>query len=109
MGIIAESCTRTPTRLGEIVESTTKSMLSRSQICIPQSPVSVKKFPVIPSLQLLTPLKPLTPSLSFKPSTPTFPLSSRLQHLLVARSRVNSWPDMTPDCARGLEWDAVLE
>jgi len=86
-----------------------KSMLSRTQPCIPQSPSSVKKRPVTPSLKLLTPIKPTTPSLPFSPSTSTFPLSSRLQHLLVSRSRVNSWPDMTPECARGLEWDTVLE
>ena len=102
--VVAEVCT--PMRLGDLRET----VASKTQPCIPQSPYSVKKRPVTPSLKLLTPLKPMTPTFPFSPSTSTFSLSSRLKHLLVSpRSRANSWPDITPECARALEWDTVLE
>ena len=79
----------------------TPNFLSKTISCTPQSPLSVKKRPTTPNLKLLTPLKP---------STPSFLLSStRLQHLFVTRTRAQSWPDLTPECARGLEWDTVLD
>eukprot|EP00092_Neocalanus_flemingeri_P036282 GFUD01039504.1.p1 GENE.GFUD01039504.1~~GFUD01039504.1.p1 ORF type:complete len:185 (-),score=42.26 GFUD01039504.1:58-612(-) len=67
----------------------------------PQSPLSVKKCPRTPQLKLLTPLKPTSPYL----------LSSRLHPLLSInfKSRCNSWQNLTPDCARGLEWDSVID
>merc|ERR1712179_580770 len=102
----------TPTRFGRSpIASASKIMFSRSLPCAPNSPERVKKHPVTPSssLKLLSPFKPPTPTLPLDPSTPTFPLSSRVQDLLVARSRASSWLDMTPECAKGLEWDTVLE
>ena len=74
--------------------------LTQTQPSTPQSPQSVRKCPRTPQLKLLTPLKPPN----------SFLLSSRLKFLLVSRtSRAHSWPDLTPECARGLEWDPVLD
>ena len=71
-----------------------------TQPSTPQSTLSVRKCPTTFQPKLLTPVKPSTP----------FLLSSRLKHLLVPRtSRAHSWPDLTPECAQGLEWDTVLD
>ena len=71
-----------------------------TQPSTPQSTLSVRKCPTTPQPKLLTPVKPST----------SFLLSSRLKHLLVPRtSRAHSWPDLTPECAQGLEWDTVLD
>ena len=81
-------------------KSINEEIIFLTQLSTPQSLLSARKCPTPPQPKLLTAVKPSTP----------FLLSSRLKHLLVPRtSRAHSWPDLTPECAQGLEWDTVLD
>ena len=89
---VDDSVTSTP--------ATNKSYIQPSP-ATPNSPLSVRKCPQTPQLKLVVPLKPISP----------FFLTSKLHHLLVfpSKSRSHSWPNQTPECARGLQWDTVLD